>query len=94
MRLLPARTRSIASPGFEGVKKSNSSRQGAKAQRRKGAKEGKEEQLCFLCAFKTFAPLREMPFLFGRFFHIFKWSGSMRLRFENTNHLTFHPYLV
>jgi len=46
--------------------------------RREDAKACKEEQLCFLCAFKTFAPLREMLFLFGRFFHTSKSSGCLR----------------
>ena len=46
--------------------------------RRQGAETRKEELPCFLFAFRTFAPLREMLLLFGRFFHTFRPSGRMR----------------
>jgi hypothetical protein len=44
--------------------------------RRQDAKARKEELPCFLCALKTFAPLREMLFPFGRFFHTFDSRGK------------------
>jgi hypothetical protein len=54
----------FATHSLEAVKKSNSSRQGAKAQRH--AKKN---------SFVFFAPLREMLFLLGRFFHTFLRCG-------------------
>jgi hypothetical protein len=46
--------------------------------RRQDAKTRKEELPCFLCAFGTFAPLREMLLLFGRFLHTFLTMGRFQ----------------
>jgi len=47
------------------------------------AKTRKEELPCFLCAFGTFAPLREMLLLFGRFLHTFSGVGSASVYSRN-----------